>query len=247
MEVIKFTLKGRTAFFKKHEVNTYFYFTYGNIHKVALLGMLGAIYGYGGYNQQKKETKKIKGDPYPEFYDKLKHLKTGIIPARYIFDKKVQSFNNSVGYASKEQGGNLIVKEQWLENPEWDIYLLLDNKEAQEVANCLLFNQFKFIPYLGKNEHFADITNVQLFKGVMAMRDPKSLNSLFRKDEFSFDMVDGWGMESSCFKYEEKLPIALEEKTNRYELESFVFTDRSLTQKKESLVYQIEGKNIAFF
>lgn len=26
-----------------------------------------------------------------------------------------------MGYASKEQGGNLIVKEQWLEKPKWEI------------------------------------------------------------------------------------------------------------------------------
>ena len=46
MEILKFNLKGSHAFFKVPEVNTYYYFTYGNIHKVALLGMLGAIMGY---------------------------------------------------------------------------------------------------------------------------------------------------------------------------------------------------------
>ena len=54
MEVLKFTLKGKTAFFKMPEVNTYYYFTYGNIHKVVLLGIFGAILGYGGYSQWKK-------------------------------------------------------------------------------------------------------------------------------------------------------------------------------------------------
>lgn len=44
----------KNAFFKKPEVNTYCYFTYGNIHKVALLGMFGAILGYGGYSQMKE-------------------------------------------------------------------------------------------------------------------------------------------------------------------------------------------------
>ena len=67
MEVLKFTLKGKTAFFKMPEVNTYYYFTYGNIHKVVLLGIFGAILGYGGYSQWKKNDK----HPYPEFYRKL--------------------------------------------------------------------------------------------------------------------------------------------------------------------------------
>ena len=47
MEILRFRLSGKNAFFKKPEVNTYCYFTYGNIHKVALLGMFGAILGYG--------------------------------------------------------------------------------------------------------------------------------------------------------------------------------------------------------
>lgn len=51
MEILKFKLSGKSAFFKKPEVNTYYYFTYGNIHRVALLGILGAILGYKGYSQ----------------------------------------------------------------------------------------------------------------------------------------------------------------------------------------------------
>ena len=39
METLKFTLTGQNAFFKKPDVNEYCYFTYGHIHKVALLGM----------------------------------------------------------------------------------------------------------------------------------------------------------------------------------------------------------------
>lgn len=49
MRALKFTLSGKNAFFKKPEVNAYFYFTYGQIHRVALLGILGAIVGYKGY------------------------------------------------------------------------------------------------------------------------------------------------------------------------------------------------------
>lgn len=53
MEILRFRLSGKNAFFKKPEVNSYVYFTYGNIHKVALLGMFGAILGYGGYTRQR--------------------------------------------------------------------------------------------------------------------------------------------------------------------------------------------------
>lgn len=36
-EAIRFELWGNTAFFKKPDVNEYVYFTYNNIHKIALL------------------------------------------------------------------------------------------------------------------------------------------------------------------------------------------------------------------
>lgn len=58
MKAVRFTLSGKSAFFKKPEVNTYYYFTYGQIHKVALLGMLGAIAGYNGYAQKKMDCEK---------------------------------------------------------------------------------------------------------------------------------------------------------------------------------------------
>ena len=62
MEALKFTLSGDSAFFKDNVINTV-YLTYGNIHRVALLGMFGAILGYGGYSKQndmlKKKNKKV--------------------------------------------------------------------------------------------------------------------------------------------------------------------------------------------
>ena len=100
MKILKFRLWGETAFFKKPDVNTYLYFTYSNIHKVALLGIFGAILGYRGYNQRTNE------EDFPEFYQRLKTLKVGIEPkegSRGSFPKKVQVFNNSLGNAPQQQ------------------------------------------------------------------------------------------------------------------------------------------------
>ena len=66
MDALKFVLKGKTAFFKNPEVNTYQYFTYGNIHKPALLGIFGTILGYKGYESH--------FDHFPEYYEKLKNV-----------------------------------------------------------------------------------------------------------------------------------------------------------------------------
>ena len=59
MQALKFRLKGKHAFFKIPAVNSYYYFTYAQIHKVALLGIFGAILGYDGYQQMQKEDAKF--------------------------------------------------------------------------------------------------------------------------------------------------------------------------------------------
>jgi len=261
MEVIRFTLEGKSGFFKKPDVNTYLYFTYGNIHKVALLGIFGAILGCRGYNQMsfgKKYKKDFKGlietneGCYPEFYEKLNHLKVAIIPKEVSIKKKVQVFNNSVGYASKEQGGNLIVKEQWLENPSWDIYIAIEDEEGRKLSKALMDRSFVYIPYLGKNDHLADIKNIELISDVKEINSVCIINSLFIKDDFQ--IVENDEFDEFCeaeefipiFKYEEKLPISLEEITNKYELRSFIYTNESLKKKGNSAVYNVCGKNIVF-
>lgn len=161
MKSLKFKLSGKFACFRKAEFNSYAYFTYGNIHKPALLGLLGAILGYGGYSQQRDE------DEYPEYYEKLRKLKIGIEPlhkyGNEAFSKKSQVFNNSTGCASKERGGNLVVKEEWLENPCWNIYILDDeSSEYNKLKEFILEGKAVYIPYLGKNDHMAEISDASV-------------------------------------------------------------------------------------
>ncbi|UUV19990.1 type I-B CRISPR-associated protein Cas5b (plasmid) [Fusobacteria bacterium ZRK30] len=240
MEVLKFNLRGRTAFFKKPDVNTHLYFTYGSIHKMAVLGILGAMMGMGGYNQQ-NETK----SKFPEFYEKLKDLKISIVPKNekgYI-PKKVQVFNNSVGYASKEQGGNLIVKEQWLEAPEWDIYVIIDGDEInKELKRRLEEFDFEFIPYLGKNDHFADISSVKCFN-IGELKEIKQIESYFPKSILG-------NMKSSSkkkyWKVEEVLPVGIEGKANQYIYEKVLATNFEVEIKENESIYKVDEKTLYF-
>lgn len=256
MEALKFALSGKTAFFKKPDVNTFYYFSYGNIHKVALLGILGAICGFSGYNSQKLDKKQV----YPEFYEKLKSINIGIVPKNdkgYI-SKKIQTFNNSVGYASKEQGGNLIVKEQWLENPKWDIYILMDENAPKDLKERLTKSKFKYIPYLGKNDHMANIEGVEVIENIEKLEDADKIDSLFIKGTFNIkkqdeefdDLLGSEDIEEEyidIYKYEEMLPISLEETTNKYNLETFIYTNSKLNCLKDSNIYNCSGNNIFFF
>lgn len=258
MEVIKFNLSGRFAFFKKPDVNTYMYFTYGNIHKVALLGMLGGISGYKGYSQMsfeskyKKAFKGLNGKkdrPYPEFYERLKHLRVGIVPKSPSLNKKVQVFNNSVGYASKEQGGNLIVKEQWLENPSWDIYIVIEDDEGRKLSKTLMDQSFVYIPYLGKNDHFADIKDIELISQVEEISLFDRIDSLFIKDDFKIvenEDLDELEEDIPVFKYEEMLPASLDETTNKYGFTSYIYTNMNVRKTGSVPIYAIGNKNIVF-
>lgn len=265
MRILKFTLSGKTAFFKKPDVNTYLYFTYGNIHKVALLGMFGAILGYGGYNQMKrlevsKKTKKKENENsiFPEFYEKLLNVKISVVPnnKKGFIPKKVQTFNNSVGYASKEQGGNLIVKEQWLENPSWDIYVLLDSEDSEKIAEYIKNHKAIYPPYLGKNDHYADITSIELMENseTIELNELNILNSLFPKRLFEVNLEDEEEDELEdddvyieAFKYEEQLPIGLDKETNMYILEGFLYTNMKVSGHNNIDVYKVGDRNIVFY
>lgn len=203
MKALRFRLSGKTGFFKQPDVNTYLYYTYGQIHRVALLGLLGAILGYKGYNEKDREK-------YPEFYKKLKDLKISIVSEGNdgIFDKKLQIFNNSTAFASNEEGGNLIVKQVWLENPSWLIYILLDSDQSELMKEYILNKKTIFTPYLGTNDHMANISDCEIVD--IGKSDENIIDSLFWDEDFKLRL------KSKIYKYEENLPFFLEEDTERY-------------------------------
>ena len=256
MEALKFTLSGNSAFFKDNVINT-IYLTYGNIHRVALLGMFGAILGYGGYSKQndmlKKKNKKMPD--YPEFYEKLKDIKISIVSngKNGYFNKKLQTFNNSVGYASKEEGGNLIVKQFWLENPSWDIYILLDCDEAKKIAEYIKNKKAIYLPYLGSNDHLANIMDVEIInieEKIGSEDETIEILSMVKASDISEKKKNVFSMDKNSarddiYKYSEYLPVALSKDLNQHEKEKMTITNMSVTLKKS--YYKVEDKNIVFY
>ncbi len=239
MKALTFELSGKTAFFKKPEVNSFAYFTYGHIHKIALMGLLGAVLGLGGHIRQ--------GDKqYPEFYEKLRELKTAIVPLpiekKGYFSKKLQVFNNSVGYASQEEGGNLIVKEQWLEEPRWQIFILDDNNIEdtlfKKLCDYIINSKCEYIPYLGKNDHPATISKGR-FVELKTVEQQNYINSLFilknqKVQELSWD-------GNAEYMYREVTPITLNKDYSFYEYEEICFTNieiEDLDQAEDIFCYE---------
>ena len=193
----------------------------------------------------------------PEFYRKLKDLKIGIVPNinEKNFSRKIQSFNNSVGYASKEVGNNLIVREQWLEKPSWTIYILQDNSEEyKKIKDYLLNKKCEYIPYIGKNDHFADIKNVTIEEVKKLDIMPNKINSLYEEEiaeekDNLFEEMLGFENEENkkYFLYKELLPVELSEKIGYSKFKNFVFTNEELDVKDNSSIYEVSSKNIYYF
>lgn len=254
-ETVKFDLTANMAIIKKPESNETYY-TYHFPHKIMLLGILGAIIGLNGYNYYalKKELGE-KVNELPEFYSKLEKLKIGIIPKMEgkNFKHKIQTFNNSIGYASKEEGNNLVIKEQWLEKPYWEVYILQDNSEEyNKIKEYLLNQKCEYIPYIGKNDHFADIKNIEI-KNANLIQNSAYIDSIFTKEileehiesfeelfAFDFDVLNQ-------YEYKEILPTKLNEKIGYTKFKPFLFTNKKLEVKNQVNLYQVGDKIIYYF
>ena len=263
MRALRFELKGETAFFKKPDVNVYAYFTYSHIHKIALFGMLGAILGLGGYMQQydvnyplasnRKKAEKLR--VFPEFYEVLGHTRVSIVPHgdRGYFAKKIQIFNNTVGYASQEEGSVLNVREQWLEKPYWTIYVADDEGLQQSVfdklADYMLHSQSVYMPYLGKNDHPAAITSPALVELTDAI-EPRFIDSLHPSEQIRYNARGKIkaGQDKSFFK--EFMPVGLNEENNGYVFQPLVLTNHEIDQSsisEERRNLYCDGSRILYF
>jgi CRISPR-associated protein Cas5h len=252
MTGLTFRLSGNTAMFKKRDVNSSIYLTYNHIHKVALLGILGSIIGLDGYGQQYQYN--ISNDDkmkFPEFYHKLQDLKVAIVPlsSKGYFSKKLQVFNNSVGYASAEEGGNLIVREYWLEYPKWQIYLYSTNQDIMdELKDYLLGGKCVYTPYLGKNDHLADITNVKEVEFSIPDKVDK-INSLVSMGKINFTTGSLRNKrKEDMFMFKESLPIGLVSYDNIYVFDTFLYTNQYVKDiLEDKCIYSCEGNNLYMF
>jgi CRISPR-associated protein Cas5h len=250
--IISFDIKADFGFLKKPDINEGIYLTYNCLHKPALLGILGAVVGLGGFYQSYIKKKNI-----PEYFDMFDNIKTGIQPlnsSKGNFSKTVITYNNSVGYANLD--GNLIVTEQTLIKPSFRIYLLINlvNKLEKRLYEYLNNRECEFIPYLGKNDfqlwwEKESIIEYNFTDEVLPQKS-YSIENLFIKPEgktirrnidqtanmiFDFDEP----LTNDFFIFFERLPIGFDIKTTNYSFANFVFTNKKLLKSfiPENLFY----------
>lgn len=271
MKVLKFNLSGKFAFFKNEVMND-MYDTYPHIHKPALLGLFGAMLGYNGYAQTQKVFGKKEID-FPEYYEKLKDLKVAIVPKKQSFTKVLETFTNTTAMFNrvtvmkpkvkkedteevekKEEkvkgektenkvGSNLIVQQFWLENPSWDIYLVVDNDESKKIEDSVLNYKSVYSLYLGANNHFANISDIGILEAKEITEKGVTINSLVKDEEVS---VRTGNIKEDVYFYDYILPTLLSPKSNIYKKEDFILTNDTLEMRKNK-AYNVNGVNVVFY
>lgn len=235
-KLISFDLKAEMGFFKKPDINDGIYLTYNMLHKPALLGIVGAIVGLQGYQ---------KNGEFPEYYQKLKHLKIGISPLdsdKGNFSKDIVAYNNGTGFASSEAGGNLIIREQILIKPSYRCYLLLNVDEATErvLYERILKHEAEFLPYMGKNDFSAWWENAQehQFISFVGNRNYKVASIFAKTEAVSGQIVRSMSMFSKESKepvyiYFERLPIGFDEQLYQYNYADFVYSNATFSKEMD--------------
>jgi len=250
LKLLSFDLKAEFGFFKKPDINDGLYLTYNMLHKPALLGILGAIAGLQGYQ---------RNGIFPEYYNKLKHLKIGIRPLnsdKGNYTKDIVSYNNSTGFASSEAGGNLIITEQILIKPAYRCYLLLnmENEIEKNLYDNLKSYQAEFLPYMGKNDFSTWWENYQEYSyELFDFASDYAVSSIFSKTNTVSDyVVKSMNMfvEPSVptWLYFEKLPIGFDEKLYQYSYGDFIYSNARFSSKMDicetGVFYKIGKSNI---
>ncbi len=232
--VISVMIRAPLGFLKKTDMNEYLYLTYNSLHKPALLGILGAIAGLGGFYQSYIEDPK----QLPEYYRSLSGIGVGIKPVSgtesVVFKKSYLRYNNSTGFASYEEGGNLIVQEQILIDPAYKVYLKLD---LEDETQKFLFQNLKeskavYIPYLGKNEFniwWEDFIEYSWSEFIPESGDIYQIDTLFKKmEDTKIEKKSGFKLgqfnPNTIFNFE-RLPSGYDTQRRVYTFDDYVLTN----------------------
>ena len=113
------------------------------------------------------------------------------------------------------------------------------------VMSSLKQKRCVYMPYLGKNDHPADIKNVQIVELDETTCQEQEISGMFPKRKGELCLLDDED-DLEVFKYEENLPIALNGYTNLYEYEKFCYTNMPVTITEE-IVYKEANRRLIFY
>ena len=220
-KLVSFTIQADFGMFKKPDINDKIFITYNIIPKTYVLGILGAILGYGGYAQTAKKAQ------MPEFYTKLHDIKMAITPKNDtggVFKKEFILFNNTTN------GQIANITEQTLVNPAYRIYLEIDCSkfDHKKLYLSLKNNKAKYLPYMGKNEFalwWSDFHEHPIFEKV-SYKEQFEVTTLIPKSETFVLKNSGYKERTTNYFYLfERLPIGWSEHPRQYRYQEFLFSN----------------------
>lgn len=229
-KLISFTIKADFGMFKKPDINDKIFITYNIIPKTYVFGILGAIMGCEGYAQNRDKTK------MPEFYEKLKDTRVAIAPSDKnggILKKEFILFNNTCNGETKN------ITEQTLVNPAYDIYIELDetNAEHTELIDRLKNQKAEFLPYMGKNEFslwWDDFHHHTVFEKVEHKEQFQVMTILLKNENFVLKNSAYKERTTNYFYLFERLPIDWSDNPRQYKYQEFLYTN-AIFKSSESL------------
>lgn len=221
MEVLKFELSSIGATFTRPYFNSV-YTSYSHIHKVALLGLLGAIIGI-----EKKHDSKNSFSAY----ETLMNLQIAIVPKQCRFPSKINTITETTGMFNDRS--TFLVNYEELIRPSWDIYILknADDPYYENIEDFILNNKAKYVPYLGKNHFQAKISNMEILKAqYVSIKDISKIDSLFLAKNIITEPA-----ENDRVLLEEGMPISINPKTYQYDEEIIKYTNDTIVDVKSDL------------
>lgn len=241
-KLISFTIKAEFGMFKKPDINDKIFVSYNMIHKPYLLGILGAIMGYAGHNQNNDKSK------MPEYYEKLKDIRVAIAPSSQnggIFKKEFIIFNNTTN------GAIANITEQTLVNPAYRIYLELDDIKHKELIDSLKNNKAVYPPYMGKNEFSLWWDNFRVHDKLekIETKEKFEIKSIIKKTENFILKNSGYKERTTNYFYLfERLPIGFDEQLKQYQYHDFLYTNTVFKNSKSlESIYECDEGVICLF
>lgn len=242
MEVLKFDLLGKYAFFKNPESNIGTEFSFEHIHKPALQGILGSILGLQG-----KDTITCK-NPIPEYYRVFENMKVSIIPSKPVFFKFKETVTNATGFAN--ENSTQILERQILQDVKWTIYISKDNIDKcywDKICELLMKHESICPLYLGNNAFKAMIDNVQIINlDKVVDNECLVIDGIFKqniiKQMYDYTIND---LTLPC-DLEMYFPSKLNE-LNLYEYEWFRLCNLVIDVKENEILYKDNERVLSFF
>ncbi len=231
--LLQFSLNGRFAHFNfPYTSPNHLKKSYSIPPRTTILGIFGSIAGLKGFADYNQE--------FPEYYEKLRNVPISICLNK-VPEKQLIKYNSLNSFAdNSEKGNNVIVAEEILLNPNYEILLIIDDsiEEQKDILYKLKNNAKSEFPiYLGKNEFFAVISDINIYS-----------EDSFENENIYFEEIEKTNKLKSIVPKDYSSKFQLEnpeEILGNSVLDSFSydieFNEKKLKTKQSEVIYFIEG------